>query len=70
MVNPRPLRNVVGFTGEIRFDDSKPDGTPRKRLDVSRLAALGWTAGAALRYGQAQTSAWFLDHPHQLRKGP
>ncbi|MFM2342818.1 MAG: hypothetical protein RLZZ592_2471, partial [Pseudomonadota bacterium] len=43
------VMQVVGFEGRIVFDDSKPDGTPRKLLDVSRLAGLGWTAKTALR---------------------
>jgi GDP-L-fucose synthase len=42
---------VVGYAGEIRFDPSRPDGTPRKLLDVSRLAALGWRAHTSLRDG-------------------
>jgi GDP-L-fucose synthase len=58
---------VVGFEGEIRFDVDKPDGTPRKLLDVSRLAALGWTARTRLREGLAQTYAWFLEHRDTLR---
>ncbi len=62
------LRGVVGFRGEIRFDDSKPDGTPRKLVDVRRLAALGWTASTTLRDGLAQTYAWFLEHEHELRR--
>jgi GDP-L-fucose synthase len=45
------VMQVVGFDGRIVFDDSKPDGTPRKLLDVSRLAELGWTAKTALRDG-------------------
>ena len=45
------VMQVVGFTGRIVFDASKPDGTPRKLLDVSRLASLGWTARTALRDG-------------------
>jgi len=45
------VMQVVGFDGHIVFDDSKPDGTPRKLLDVSRLAGLGWTAKTALRDG-------------------
>lgn len=57
------VMNVVGFTGKIVFDASKPDGTPRKLLDVSRLAVLGWTARTALKDGirQAYDSAPF--HP-------
>ena len=45
------VMNVVGFSGRIAFDTSKPDGTPRKRLDVSRLAALGWRARTPLAEG-------------------
>jgi GDP-L-fucose synthase len=43
--------DVVGFRGRITFDATKPDGTPRKLLDVSRLAGLGWTARTGLRDG-------------------
>jgi GDP-L-fucose synthase len=45
------VMEVVGFEGRITFDASKPDGTPRKLLDVSRLASLGWTAKTSLREG-------------------
>jgi GDP-L-fucose synthase len=58
---------VVGFAGEIRFDATKPDGTPRKLLDVSRLKALGWEAGIGLREGLAGTYAWVLEHRDTLR---
>ena len=54
------VMEVVGFTGEIVFDASKPDGTPRKLLDVSRLAALGWRASTGLRDGIARSYADFL----------
>lgn len=50
------VKNVVGFEGEIVFDTNKPDGTPRKLLDVSRLKALGWTASTELKSGLS--SAW------------
>jgi GDP-L-fucose synthase len=53
---------VVGFEGELTFDASKPDGTPRKLLDVSRLSALGWRPGISLRDGVASTYEWFLEH--------
>jgi GDP-L-fucose synthase len=53
---------VVGFEGRIVFDTSKPDGTPRKLLDVSRLAGLGWTARTPLREGVERTYQWYLDH--------
>jgi GDP-L-fucose synthase len=58
---------IVGYRGDIRFDAGKPDGTPRKLLDVSRLAALGWTARTPLREGLAQTYVWFLAHEDALR---
>lgn len=51
------VMNVVGFSGRITYDSSKPDGTPRKLLDVGRLAALGWRAGTPLREGIALTYA-------------
>ena len=51
---------VIGFTGRIAWDATKPDGTPRKLLDVSRLAGLGWRAKTALREGIEQTYASFL----------
>jgi GDP-L-fucose synthase len=56
------VAQVVGYRGQIVFDTSKPDGTPRKLLDVSRLAAAGWTARIPLRAGIEQTYAWFLEH--------
>jgi GDP-L-fucose synthase len=58
---------VTGFGGSIEFDGSKPDGTPRKLLDVSRLGALGWSAGISLSDGLKHTYAWFLDHQVDFR---
>lgn len=55
------LKDVVGYQGEFRFDSSKPDGSPRKLMEVSRLAALGWTAPTSLRDGFAQTYRWYVD---------
>ncbi|HEU0131830.1 MAG TPA: GDP-L-fucose synthase [Mycobacteriales bacterium] len=54
------VAEVVGYDGEIAWDSSKPDGTPRKLLDVSRINALGWKAETALRDGVAATYAWYL----------
>jgi GDP-L-fucose synthase len=54
------VREVVGYTGEIVYDTTKPDGTPRKLLDVSRLAGLGWKARIGLRQGLEETYRWFL----------
>jgi len=56
------VAQAVGFRGEILHDTSKPDGTPRKLLDVSRLHALGWQARTNLREGIARTYAWFVGH--------
>jgi GDP-L-fucose synthase len=53
---------VVGFGGGLTFDASKPDGTPRKVLDVSRLRALGWSPKVDLRAGIAKAYEWFLQH--------
>ncbi|MDR5795300.1 GDP-L-fucose synthase [Caballeronia sp. LZ008] len=55
----RLVCDVVGFQGSLEFDTSKPDGTPRKLLDVSRLSALGWTPTISLREGIAATYADF-----------
>lgn len=51
---------IVGFEGDISYLMDKPDGTPVKRLDVSRLAELGWTAEIGLREGIEQTYRWYL----------
>lgn len=63
----RTVREIVGYEGEISFDRSKPDGMPRKLLDVSRLKALGWMAGIGLCAGVAQTYRWFLEHYAEAR---
>jgi GDP-L-fucose synthase len=56
------IAEVVGWTGEFAFDPSMPDGTPRKLLDVSRLASLGWKPSIGLREGIGQTYRWYLEH--------
>lgn len=55
------VAEVTGFQGEIVYDTTKPDGTPVKRLDVSRINALGWTAKTSLRTGIKQTYEWYLN---------
>jgi GDP-L-fucose synthase len=55
------VRDVVGFPGEIVYDRSKPDGTPRKLLDVTRLHSLGWRSRIALRDGIEETYAWYVN---------
>ncbi|WP_414445963.1 GDP-L-fucose synthase [Citrobacter europaeus] len=61
------IAKVVGFRGEIIFDTSKPDGTPRKLLDVSRLRRLGWHHEIGLEQGLVNTYRWFLDNQQRYR---
>lgn len=61
------VANVTGFTGQILTDPSKPDGTPRKLMDVSRLSNMGWTAQIPLENGIRETYRWFLDHQEDFR---
>lgn len=58
----RLVAQVVGFKGSITTDPSKPDGTPRKLLDVSRLEAMGWKAGIGLREGVAGACEWYREN--------
>ncbi len=61
------VANAVGYEGKIGTDPSKPDGTPRKLMDVTRLERLGWTASISLERGIAETYHWFLSNVEQLR---
>jgi GDP-L-fucose synthase len=61
------VADVVGYDGELVQDTSKPDGTPRKLLDVSKINDLGWKASVPLREGIATTYTWFLDHRAEIR---
>jgi len=61
------MARVVGFKGDIAFDTSKPDGAPRKLMDVSRLCSLGWKYSVELEQGLGMTYEWFLDHLDELR---
>jgi len=63
------MAEVVGFEGEIEWDASKPDGTPRKLMDVSRLKKLGWQAEMSLKEGLRLTYRWFLQHQCDFRNG-
>jgi len=56
------VARVVGYCGQIRFDPSRPDGTPRKLLDVSRFTALGWRASIGLEQGITSTYQWYCEH--------
>ena len=61
------IMSAIGYSGSLTFDHSKPDGTPRKLLDVSRLHSLGWRPRISLRAGIESTYAWFKDHAADAR---
>lgn len=62
------IASVTGFEGETEWDTSKPDGTPQKLLDVSKLAEAGWTAQISLEEGLERTVAWYHDHVESIRE--
>lgn len=62
------VADIIGFEGTIETDPSKPDGTPRKLLDVSRLKRLGWQASIELEEGIRQTYAWFCEREGRFRR--
>lgn len=62
------MARVTSFNGRITFDSSKPDGAPRKLMDISRLKALGWQAKIGLEDGLRHTYQWFLANQQQLRE--
>ena len=61
------VARIVGFTGRLVFDTTKPDGTPRKLLDVGRLSALGWKPSITLEEGVRGTYDWFVAHQAEIR---
>jgi len=63
----RRMAQVTGFSGRIAFDAGKPDGTPRKALDIGRLTAFGWKPSIRLAEGLAQTYQWFLENIDKAR---
>jgi GDP-L-fucose synthase len=62
------VAKVIGFTGEIKWDPSKPDGTPRKLLDVSKLESLGWHYKTELEDGIRETYKDFLSNPMRAER--
>jgi len=61
------IQNIVGHTGDIVWDDTKPDGTPRKLMDVSKLANEGWQCEIPLKEGITQTYKWFLENEKRVK---
>jgi GDP-L-fucose synthase len=62
------IARVTGFTGRLTFDTTKPDGTPRKLLDVTKLKSLGWEPVIGLEQGLADAYIWFIDHQKDFRE--
>ena len=62
------VAKVIGYQGQIVFDATKPDGTPRKLMNISRLEQLGWKAKTSLETGLEITYQWFLSHQGCIRK--
>lgn len=62
------IQKIIGHRGEIIWDTSKPDGTPRKLLDVSKLHSLGWKHNKELQDGLTETYSWFLQNINQLKE--
>jgi len=60
------IARAVGYTGQYIYNADKPDGTPRKLMDSSRIHGMGWSAPTTLEHGMAQTYAWYLDHMDQF----
>jgi GDP-L-fucose synthase len=62
------IQKTVGHTGDIIWDSSKPDGTPRKLMDVSKMESVGWKAKISLEEGIERTYNWFLDHQETFKQ--
>ncbi|KAF5749481.1 putative GDP-L-fucose synthase 2 [Tripterygium wilfordii] len=62
------VKEVVGFEGELVWDSSKPDGTPRKLMDNSKIAEMGWTAKTGLKDGLMDTYKWYLENVQNIKK--
>ena len=59
---------AAGYTGETRWDTSRPDGTPRRLMDVTRLTSMGWAPSTDLDAGIAEVVAWFREHRDDFRE--
>ena len=62
------IQEIVGHKGDIRWDHSKPDGTPRKLMDVSRMEKAGWTYNIELEDGIRRTYEWFLENLDEIKE--
>jgi GDP-L-fucose synthase len=62
------IQDIIGHEGAINWDTSKPDGTPRKLMDVSRMKNAGWTYNIELEEGIRSTYEWFKDHYDEIKE--
>ena len=62
------IQSVIGHQGKVLWDGSKPDGTPRKLMDVSKMAAIGWQYSTELEEGVKKTYEWFLENINSIKK--
>ena len=62
------IKDVVGYTGDIRFNSAMPDGTPRKLLDISRIREMGWTPSISLKDGLRSAYQWYVENESRARK--
>ena len=62
------IQKTTGFEGKIIWDSTKPDGTPRKLMDVSKMAQQGWKSKITLEAGIQATYQWFLEHEHTFKE--
>ena len=63
------IKEIIGYKGDIKWDASKPDGTPRKLLDLSKIHALGWEHSTSLKGGIKKTYEWFLMNYKEIKDG-
>jgi GDP-L-fucose synthase len=61
----RVISEVIGFDGDFLFDESKPDGVPRKLLDIGKIGALGWSPKIGLKEGLRRTYQWYMSEVPQ-----
>jgi GDP-L-fucose synthase len=62
------VQKIIGHTGELVWDDTKPNGTPRKLMDTSKLASFGWKSEIGLEIGISQTYTWFLENENNIKE--
>ena len=64
----KTIQSIVGHKGKILWDSSKPDGTPRKLMDISKMKELGWSYSTELEDGVKKTYQWFLDNISSIKE--